>query len=113
MSIQSPDFDSIKQVNTYGAEYWSARDLQPLLGYKKSWQNFEGVIIKAKAICEQSQQSITEHFISIKKAIPIGGNIGGKRSQRKITDYLCTRYALHLILIASDIKKPEILQFLA
>lgn len=33
MSIQAPDFDSIKQINPYGAEYWSARDLMPLLGY--------------------------------------------------------------------------------
>jgi DNA-damage-inducible protein D len=30
---QQPDFDSIKQENVYGIEYWSARDLMPLLGY--------------------------------------------------------------------------------
>lgn len=35
MSIQAPDFDSIKQINPYGAEYWSARDLMPLLGYAR------------------------------------------------------------------------------
>jgi hypothetical protein len=26
-------FEGMKQVNEHGAEYWSARDLQPLLGY--------------------------------------------------------------------------------
>lgn len=30
---QAPDFDSIKQTNPYGQEYWSARELAPLLGY--------------------------------------------------------------------------------
>jgi len=35
MENKSPDFESIKQVNPYGAEYWSARDLAPLLGYDK------------------------------------------------------------------------------
>ncbi len=29
--MQSPDFDSIKQVSPYGAEFWSARDLVALL----------------------------------------------------------------------------------
>ncbi len=28
-------FERIKQMNPYGIEYWSARDLMPLLGYKK------------------------------------------------------------------------------
>ncbi len=35
MNVTSPDFDSIKQTNPYGQEYWSARDLAPLLGYNK------------------------------------------------------------------------------
>ena len=26
-------FEGLKKTNDYGAEYWSARDLQPLLGY--------------------------------------------------------------------------------
>jgi hypothetical protein len=27
MAEQKPDFESIKRVNPYGMEYWSARDL--------------------------------------------------------------------------------------
>lgn len=34
-------FEGMKQVNEHGAEYWSARDLQPLLGYSQ-WRRFEG-----------------------------------------------------------------------
>lgn len=39
-------FESIKQEQT-GIEYWSARELQTLLGYSK-WENFEKAIIRAQ-----------------------------------------------------------------
>ena len=39
-------FEDLKRVNQYGIEYWSARDLQPSLGYSK-WQRFENAIEKA------------------------------------------------------------------
>lgn len=28
-------FEELRKVNQHGAEYWSARDLQPLLGYSQ------------------------------------------------------------------------------
>ena len=31
-------FESIKHVNEYGQEYWTARELQTVLGYKQ-WRN--------------------------------------------------------------------------
>ncbi|MEI6243264.1 MAG: hypothetical protein WCP39_07695 [Chlamydiota bacterium] len=36
-------FESIKKTNQHGIEYWSARDLQQLLGYTE-WRKFEGTI---------------------------------------------------------------------
>lgn len=30
----SKSFEDLKQVNEYGAEYWSAREIKPLLGMK-------------------------------------------------------------------------------
>ncbi len=44
--MKEPDFESIKQINVLGHEYWSARDLQKTLGYEY-WQSFERVIQKA------------------------------------------------------------------
>ena len=37
------DFESIKHLNPYAVEFWEARELQPLLGYK-SWREFEGAL---------------------------------------------------------------------
>ena len=55
MEAHSPDFESIKQTSPYDAEYWSARDLAPLLGYS-NWQNFEVAIKRGKTACEQVGQ---------------------------------------------------------
>lgn len=107
MEAQSPNFESIKQISPYQAEYWSARDLAPLLGYDK-WQNFEVVIQRAMTVCTLTQLEVSEHFSVTNKVASIG--FGAKR---KIRDYHLTRYGLHLVLICSDMKKPEILQALA
>ena len=45
-AIGDQPFESLKQITPHGAEYWSARDLQPLLGYTQ-WRRFEGAIQKA------------------------------------------------------------------
>lgn len=36
-------FESLKQTNEHNAEYWRARDLQPLLGYAQ-WRRFEQAV---------------------------------------------------------------------
>lgn len=68
---QTPDFDSIKQINPYGVEYWSARDLMPLLGYKK-WERFEDAIKRAMTSCEQSGNIVMDHFPNVGKVIKAG-----------------------------------------
>jgi len=64
----SPNFESIKQTNVYGVEYWSARDLAPLLGYTQ-WRRFEEAIQRAITACEQSRNIVVEQFGSRGKNI--------------------------------------------
>ena len=45
-SLGDKSFEELKQTNPHGAEYWSARDLQPLLGYSQ-WRRFEQGIEQA------------------------------------------------------------------
>ena len=40
MQEQSPNLESTKQTNSYGAQSWSARDLMKILGYAR-WRNFK------------------------------------------------------------------------
>jgi DNA-damage-inducible protein D len=59
---QSP-FDSIRRKDVDG-EYWLARELMPLLGYAR-WNEFEDVIDRAKAACQNTGNSILQHFSGI------------------------------------------------
>ncbi|GAC1636982.1 MAG: DNA damage-inducible protein D [Ktedonobacteraceae bacterium] len=100
--MQSPDFDSIKQVSPYGAEFWSARDLAPLLGYDK-WQRFEDVLKRARIACEQVGQKVDDHFTASGKMISTG-----KGANREIQDYLLSRFACYLVAQNGDPRKSEI-----
>jgi len=102
MEARSPDFESIKQISPYQAEYWSARDLAPLLGYNK-WQNFEVAIQRAMTACEQVGQIVSDHFTGVSKMIDVG-----KGAQRSVIDYLLSRFACYLIAQNGDPRKKEI-----
>ncbi|NWJ95339.1 MAG: DNA damage-inducible protein D [Chloroflexi bacterium] len=98
----TPDFDSIRQLSPYGAEYWSARDLAPLLGYDK-WQNFEVAINRAKTSCEQVGQIVGDHFTGASKMVTLGS--GAKRT---VKDFILSRLACYLAAQNGDPRKPEI-----
>jgi DNA-damage-inducible protein D len=83
-------------------EFWYARDLQKLLGYAK-WDNFLGVIEKAKLACEGSGQVIHNHFADVGKMVDLGSG-----SQREVDDIRLSRYACYLIAQNGDSKKTEI-----
>lgn len=102
MEAHSPDFDSIKQISPYGAEYWSARTLAPLLGYTK-WQNFEEAIERAMIACEQVGQIVTDHFTLASRMVAVGSG-----AQRAVKDYLLSRFACYSIAQNGDPRKKEI-----
>jgi len=95
-------FEDFKQVNKHGAEYWSARDLQPLLGYAQ-WRRFEEAIKRALASCGESGNQSVNHFAAAGKPIP-----GGKGAVQVVDDYHLSRFACYLIAINGDPRKPEI-----
>ena len=67
-TIGSKSFEDLKKVNEHGAEYWSARELQPLLGYTQ-WRRFEDAIKRAITSCEQSGNEPSYHFAGVGKVI--------------------------------------------
>ncbi|MBU1054488.1 MAG: DNA damage-inducible protein D [Proteobacteria bacterium] len=97
------NFEEIVQKETdTGAEFWLARDLQPLLGYAK-WENFVKVTDKAKVSCKTAGYKVPDHFLDVRKMVPVGS--GAKRS---IEDIALDRYACYLIAQNGDPSKDEI-----
>lgn len=102
MTEKTPDFDSIRQTNVYGIEYWSARDLMPFLGYDQ-WRRFEDAIYRAKIACGQIENNVDDHFVGSGKMIALG-----KGGTRNVKDYHLSRFACYLVAQNGDPRKPEI-----
>ncbi len=102
LARREKSFEELKQINQFGAEYWSARDLQPMLGYNH-WRSFENSITKAVTSCEKSGNDPGHHFARARKMI-----IVGKGGEREVDDYQLSRFACYLIAQNGDPRKPEI-----
>jgi len=95
-------FEDLKKTNQHGAEYWSARELQPLLGYSQ-WRRFEEAIRRAVTSCETSGNDPDHHFAGAGKPIR-----GGKGAVQVVDDFHLSRFACYLIAQNGDPRKPEI-----
>lgn len=104
LTFGTKSFEELKLINQPGAEYWSARDLQPLLGYSQ-WRRFEQAIERAINSCEQSGNNPAHHFAGAGKMVVVGS--GGSR---ELADYHLSRFACYLIAQNGDPRKPEIAQ---
>lgn len=80
-------------------EFWYVRDLMKLLGYEQ-WRNFENAISKAMESCKSAQIEVSDHFAEVSKMVMIGSG-----AERKLKDYMLTRYACYLIAQNGDPKK--------
>ncbi len=107
IAIYQKAFDlKVKSLINQGQniEYWTARDLQELLGYKQ-WRNFVDVIAKAIVSCGQvlGTEQIPNHFEKIIAITQLGSG-----AMREVDDYRLTRYACYLIAQNGDPKKPAV-----
>lgn len=99
---EGKSFEQSKSVNEHGAEYWSARDLQSLLGYNH-WRSFEKAVAKAITSCRQSGNEPDHHFARARKPI-----VGGKGAVQEVADFHLSRFACYLVAQNGDPRKPEI-----
>ena len=94
-------FEDIKQIRPDGTEFWSARELAPVLEYTK-WENFQNVIKRAMIACENSGHSVEDDFPEVRKIVDAG------IASKPVKDYELTRYACYLIVQNGDPRKEVI-----
>lgn len=95
-------FERIRQVDADGVEFWSARDLMPILEYTK-WQNFKTVLIKAEIACENSGNDPADHFTGASKMVALGSD-----AKREVEDMHLSRYACYLVVQNADPSKEVV-----
>lgn len=94
-------FDAIRETDDRG-EHWSARRLQPLLGYDQ-WRRFEDSIERALASIRNAAMDPADHVAASGKMVPIGSG-----AVRYIEDYRLTRYGAYVVAMNGDPRKPEV-----
>lgn len=94
-------FDSIKHETETGEEFWYARELQVALEYTE-WRNFSKVIERAKNSCQNSGNTISDHFVEVNKIVKAGV------TTKDIGDIELSRYACYLIVQNGDSRKKVI-----
>lgn len=96
-------FDSIRQMDKAGQEYWSARELASVIGYA-DYRNFSKIIDKAKVLCVQNNKNVEDHFVEVNEMVTIGSE-----AKRKLKSYHLSRYACLLISMSLSSKKENAL----
>ncbi|MHA6764665.1 phage antirepressor KilAC domain-containing protein [Streptacidiphilus sp. PAMC 29251] len=94
-------FDQIRRQDETG-EYWSCREISPLLGYAK-WERVPGVIARAAAAAKNSGMNPSDHFRPASQLVPIGSG-----AARELQDFRLTRYGAYLLAMNGDPRKPEV-----
>lgn len=95
-------FENIKHINEFGQEYWTARELIPILEYNE-YRFFKKVIEKAMTACEGSKNNVSDHFVQVHDMVKIGSG-----AEREIENYHLSRYACYLIAMNGDSRKEAI-----
>ncbi len=95
-------FESIRQFDSNGNEFWLARQLARVLEYSE-YRHFLPVIERARIACEQSRQPVVDHFEDVLGMVEIGSG-----AQREVEDVRLSRYACYLIVQNGDPAKSVI-----
>ncbi len=95
-------FDSIRQQDEEGNEYWLARPLAKVLDYSE-YRHFLPVLERAKEACRNSNQAVEDHFEDVLAMVEIGSG-----AKRELPDVKLSRYACYLIVQNGDPSKPVI-----
>lgn len=94
-------FDQIRHEDAFGREYWTGREMQPLMEYTQ-WRDFAAVIEKARASLAlvQGDDQAQQNFAEMRKVSGSRGPAGA--------DVRLTRFGAYLTAMAGDDQKQAV-----
>ena len=92
-------FDQIRRTRPDGSEYWSARELAPVMGYSR-WDHF-------KTPLERAQVAAMNQGVGVNRNFPVSRNVSGARGPAQ-EDFELSRFAAYLVAMNGDPNKPEV-----
>ncbi len=103
ITMDTSPFDRIMHRRADGTAYWSARELQPYLGYVE-WRKLAGAIDRAQQACANAGYDPNAHFASIF----VGADKNSNSVGRPGLDIHLSRFACYLTAMNGDPRKREI-----
>lgn len=98
LAAVSPNpFDQIRRTWPDQSEYWSARDLMPLLGYG-AWREFKVPLARAMKAAENQGSPLTSNF----------GRSPKITATKPMEDFELSRFAAYLVAMNGDPNKLEV-----
>jgi DNA-damage-inducible protein D len=94
--------DETKRYTVSSVEYWRARDIQMILGYR-TWENFQEAVKRAMRAVEKTGGDVQKHFRETTKMVQIGSG-----AQRSTLDYFIDRYGCYMTAMNGDPSIPQI-----
>lgn len=94
-------FDHLRRTRPDGSEFWSARELMPLLGYVK-WERFAETVEQARAIIEAEAGPVAAEREASRQREAFG------RTRQLGENFHLSRRACYVTAMRGDSRKPEI-----
>ncbi|MGW4484286.1 hypothetical protein ACWEOE_10660 [Amycolatopsis sp. NPDC004368] len=94
-------FDRIKQTRPDGSEFWSARQLQGLMGYAR-WANLSPAIARAQQAASNTGMDVPREFAQVEMLT------GSRNPSDSKADFELSRQAAYLVAMNGDPNKPEV-----
>lgn len=105
MTIVPPEgpspFDHLRRTRPDGSEFWSAREVMPLLGYMK-WERFAETVEQARAIIEAEAGPVAAEREASRQREAFG------RTRQVGENFHLSRRACYVTAMRGDSRKPEI-----